>query len=119
MALGAWSVPANAHWERVAEEGATISYADPQTIVRNADVVRMMSLIDYRNFQRMVEVGYFSQRTVGEYDCAGRRHRTLAVALHADRMGEGKVIYSDESAHDWMPVAAGTSAEALWKIACR
>jgi len=52
----------------------------------------MWSLLDYKAFQRMVEVGYFSQKTHVEYDCGAKQLRGLSLSLHAQRMGEGKVI---------------------------
>jgi hypothetical protein len=42
----------------------------------------------------------------------------LDLSLRADHMGEGKVIYSDESPHEWEPVDAGTISERLWALAC-
>jgi hypothetical protein len=119
MMLLLLSSPAWAAWESVGEDRATTSFANPATIVRNGDIVRMTSLVDYKSFQRMVEVGYFSQKTLAEYDCAGRRFRGLSVALHAEKMGDGKVIYADETSHEWESVVAGSTAEAFWKVACR
>ena len=34
-------------------------------------------------------------------------------------MGEGKVIYADESPHEWEVIDPGTLNETLWKIACK
>jgi hypothetical protein len=75
--------------------------------------------VDYKTFQRMVEVGYFSQKSMVEYDCAAGRVRALSVALHAGNMGEGKVIYADETAQQWEAVAPSTPAETLLKTACK
>ena len=111
--------PAWAAWESVGEDRATSSFADPATIDRSGEIASMTSLIDYKSFQRMVEVGYFSQKTRAEYDCAGRQFRGLSVALHAEKMGDGKVIYSDDTRHAWEAVVAGSTAEALWTMACR
>ena len=67
------STPAWAGWKSVRETDAGTFYADADTIVRNGNTARMWSLLDYKDFQRMVEVGYFSQKTQTEYDCAERR----------------------------------------------
>jgi hypothetical protein len=67
----------------------------------------------------MVEVGYFSQKTEIEYDCKEKQYRGLSLALHAEKMGAGKVIYEDASPHEWEPVPQDTVAEVLWKIACK
>ena len=113
------STPVWAGWKSVRQNGAGTVYADPDTIVRNGNTARMWSLLDYKDFQRMVEVGYFSQKTEAEYDCAERRSRGLNLSLRSGHMGEGEVIYSDDSPHDWEPVAAGTVAEDLWAVACK
>jgi hypothetical protein len=112
------TAPAWAGWKAVDQNGAGAVYADPDTIVRSSDTAQMWWLLDYGAFQRMVEVGYFSQKTQSEYDCANRRSRVLELSLRADHMGEGKVIYSDESPHEWEPVDAGSISERLWALAC-
>ena len=113
------SSPVWAGWERVAEENTGTAYADRATIVRSGDTVKMWSLLDYKTFQRMVEVGYFSQKALVEYDCAGRKARGLSLSLHAEHMGEGKMIYEDTSSHEWEPVSPQTIPEVLRKIACK
>jgi hypothetical protein len=113
------STPVWAGWKSVRENGAGTLYADPDTIVRNGSTARMWSLLDYKDFQRMVEVGYFSQKMLAEYDCGERRSRGLNLSLRSGHMGEGGVIYSDDSPHDWEAVAAGTIAEDLWAVACK
>jgi hypothetical protein len=79
----------------------------------------MWSLRDFSDFQRMVEVGYFSQKAQVEYDCDAMRLRGLSVSLHAEKMGGGKVVYEDTSPHDWEAVDADTMAGILWKVACK
>ncbi len=111
--------PVWAGWTSVGENNSGTVYADPDTIVRNGGTARMWSLLDYRAFQRMVEVGYFSQKIHTEYDCAERRSRGLSLSLYAEHMGEGKVIYADESPHEWEPLAADTIAEKLRTVACK
>jgi hypothetical protein len=113
------TAPAWAGWTAVSQDSAGATYADPDTIVHTGDTARMWWLLDYSAFQRMVEVGYYSQRTHAEYDCAQPRSRVLNLSLRAEHMGEGKAIYSDESPHEWEPVEPGTTAEKLRAIACR
>ena len=108
-----------AGWKSVGEDDNAISYADRDTLVRDGNTAKMWSLLDYKAFQRMVEVGYFSQKAQAEYDCKEKKFRGLTLSLHAEHMGEGKVIYADESPHEWEAVDAGTLNETLWKIACK
>ena len=113
------SSPAWAGWKSVGADGAGTLYADPATIIRKGNKATMWSLFDYKDFQRMVEVGYFSQKTHAEYDCTAKQIRGLSLTLHADKMGEGKVIYEDTSPHDWEPVVPDTLSETLLKVACK
>lgn len=108
-----------AGWKSIGEDDTAKTYADPATIVRKGNTATMWSMLDYKSFQRMVEVGYFSQKAQVEYDCAARRLRGLSVSLHAEKMGEGKVIYEDTSPHEWEPVSPDTMTEILWKVACK
>ena len=113
------SSPAWAAWKSVADNDTATSYADPATIVRKGNTATMRSLLDYKAYQRMVEVGYFSQKAHIEYDCAAKQLRGLSVSLHAEKMGEGKVIYEDTSPHEWEDLVADTTNEILWKVACK
>jgi hypothetical protein len=114
MSGAAW-----AGWKSVGEDNAAVVYADPTTIVRSGNTAKLWSLLDYKDFQRMVEVGYFSQKTLVEYDCAERRARGLSLTLHAEHMGEGKVIYEDASPREWSSLPSEPIAEALWTMACK
>ncbi len=111
--------PAWAGWVSVAEDGTATTYADPESAVRSGAMATMWSLADYRAFHRLVETGYWSQRNHVEYDCGAGRSRHLVVRLHAQRMGEGKVVYEDESARGWETVEPGSVAERLLRTACR
>jgi hypothetical protein len=113
------SSPAWAEWKSVGEDDAATSYVDPATIVRSGNTAKMWSLLDYKAFQRMVEVGYFSQKAQVEYDCTERKARGLSLSLHAEHMGQGKVIYEDTSPHEWEPVSPDTITETLRSVACR
>jgi len=118
-ALLCLATPALAAWTAVGEDPRGTTYADPATIEKTASTVKMWSILDHKTFQRMVEVGYFSQKSHNEYDCAGSRMRGLHTALHAEHMGAGAVIYEDDSAHEWESVSPGSVQEALLKAACR
>jgi hypothetical protein len=118
IALLLFSSPAWGAWKNIAETSNGTSYADPASIIRQAGTATMWLLFDYKDFQRMVEVGYFSQKHQAEYDCKQARYRVLTLSLHAEHMGLGKVIYADEAPHDWEDIEAGSLNETLWKLAC-
>lgn len=118
-ALLCLAAPAFAAWTGVGEEPRGATYADPATVQKSGSTAKMWSILDHRTFQRMVEVGYYSQKSLVEYDCADKRLRSLHVALHAERMGAGAVIYEDDSTREWESVSPDSVQEALWKMACR
>jgi hypothetical protein len=105
-----------AGWSEVAADAATTTYADRDDRQKADGTVKMWSLVNHKAFQRMVEVGYYSQKVRVEYDCQGKRTRSLAQSFHAAAMGEGKVVYADESPQEWQ--SAGPVELTLLRIAC-
>ena len=99
--LGIWSLiillllssaPAYAEWVLVSvvdQEGVTI-YVDPGTIHRKGDRVTMWELIDYATIQTVTGASFLSARLQREYDCAGDRHRTLALTKLSGNMGPAR-----------------------------
>lgn len=108
-----------ASWNSVGDDASGTWYADAASVEKNGTTAKMWSILDYKSFQRMVEVGYWSQKSHVEYDCAAPRMRGLSVSLLSEKMGGGKPVYEDHSAHDWEDIAAGTMSEALRKVACK
>jgi hypothetical protein len=119
IALLLISSPALAGWSVIGQDDTGTSYTDSSAMIRNGTFRTMWSLLDYKSFQRMVEVGYFSQKAQAEYDCKEHRVRGLVLSLHAGHMGEGKTIYVDDTPHEWEAVDPGTLNERLWTAACR
>ena len=79
------SSPAWAGWKSIGEDAAGTSYADTATIVKSGTTAKIWSMLDYKAFQRMVEVGYFSQKTQVEYDCKDK----MAIHLAPQSLGSG------------------------------
>jgi len=120
MLLVLSSAPAYAKWVVVAiidETGATV-YVDPDTIHRKGDRVTMWELIDYATIQTVTGTSFLSARLQREYDCAGDRHRTLALTKLSGNMGTGKVVLITSDEQKWEPVDPGSIAKRLWKHAC-
>jgi hypothetical protein len=115
------SGPAYAEWVLVlvsaAEHGMTV-YADPDTIRRKGELVKMWSLYDFKTEQYVRGVLLLSSKGQIEYDCAEERLRGLAVAEFSGNMGKGTVVYTDSSEGMWNPVPPHGVVQALWKVAC-
>ncbi len=119
MLLAVGSNAALAGWESIGGSDSQTAYADLTTIRRNGDQVKLWSLYDYQ-VAKMSTDGkpYLSMRTLEEYDCKEDQMRLLTVSAHAGQMAAGEIVASDFDAKKWQPVAPGSIAAALLKIAC-
>ena len=114
------SEPAYAEWVLVSvvdQAGVTI-YVDPGTIHRKGDRVEVLELIDYKTMQTVTGTSFLSARVQREYDCAGDRHRTLALTRLSGKMGTGEAIPANADQPTWEPVDPWTIGKRLWKVAC-
>ena len=117
------SGPVFAEWVEVAStiDGMT-AYADPATIRRKGDLVKMWYFWDYNTIQTVAGNSFLSEKDQSEFDCAEERTRLLAVTKFSGNMGRGQVVYSlsfDSAESKWIPVSPQSIEEALWKFACR
>ena len=114
------SSAAAAAWvEAGSNEAGAIYYADPGTIRRAGNRVKMWNLVDYKS-ARVSSGGmpYMSTKTHVEYDCKEECVRTLYYSNHSGNMGRRKSVFSDDDPTKWRPVPRGTVQEDLWEIAC-
>ena len=116
-----------AEWVKVRgfSEAGIIIYADPATIRRSGDRVKMRDMYDYKTAQVSGRgKRYLSSKGQSEYDCKNLRARNLFFTRYSGNMGKGNVVTSIYNSDikkldNWDPVAAATVEETLWKIACR
>lgn len=101
-------------------DGGRDIYADPVTIVRSGNIVRMWDMRDYKTTQVVQDTQFLSFKTQHEYDCKGARMRNLSITAFSGRKGEGKVVRSSSSNTPlaWESPATGSNQEALLKFAC-
>lgn len=116
------SVPAYAEWVEIATStttGATL-YADPGTIRRKGDLVKMWTLHDFKTIRRSPSGELFlSSKTQLECDCAEERWRTLAFTWFSGNMGNGNVVSSYSDGDKWEPVAPESNGQTIWKFSCK
>jgi hypothetical protein len=112
------SAPAYAEWVEVGITDEATVYADPDTIRRKGDLVKMWYLHDFKTTQTVLKKSYLSSRSQDEYDCTGDRHRALASTSFSGNMGSGKVRSSYSIKGKWEPVPPGAMTQTLWKVAC-
>jgi surface-adhesin protein E len=120
MLLIVVSSSAAAEWVKVGRiENVTTAFADPATIRRNGDMVKMWGLLDFKAPNVLVEnKPYMSMMTQVEYDCKEEQARTLSIYFYSKNMGEGEVVDIASHSGKWVPAPPGSIAESLWKFAC-
>lgn len=119
MLLGLVSISAMADWVEVGGNEATAAYADPATIRRAGNLVKMWHLLDYakaRGFEGIKP--YMSVMMQDEYDCEQARTRTLSLSIHSGNMGEGLMLAINAEPGKWRPVSPDTLVEILREFAC-
>ena len=110
---------ATAGWVRVRGDGVVNVLADPATIVRSGDIVKMWSVINYTQVRTMPDgKAYASSRQQLEYDCVEHQSRSLFFSRHTEYTGWGDVVYKNELPGRWIPVPEGSVGAALMKFAC-
>ncbi len=113
------STSAMAEWVAIATADGIISYANPATIRKSGNKVKMWSLIDFNSVQEDAGDKFLSSKSQNEYDCKEERIRTLYFSWHSENMGGGDVVYIDRKPDkNWDPVMPESTGENLWKIAC-
>jgi len=113
------SSPAYAEWMSLGEsESGTTVYADPATMHREGNLVKMQVLFDFKTIQTKADVSYLSAKAQMEYDCAEQRFEGLTVLYFSGNMGNGKLLDRSSGKNRWLRILPGSLDHALWKLAC-
>lgn len=120
MLLALSGGPAYAEWVEVSanKKAGVIAYADPDTIRRKGDLVKMWSLFDLTPTQTVGGNSYLSIKAQQSYDCAEDRSRALAYTKFSGNMGHGAEVSRVFEEQQWKPVAPMSVGQELWKVAC-
>jgi len=119
--LAVMSSSAMAEWVEVGTSGnyETIIYADPTTIRKSGNKVKMWVLFDHNSVKETAGDKYLSEKTQMEYDCKEEQERLLFFSWHSENMGRGDVVYSANATNkDWRPVAPESAGKVFWQLAC-
>jgi|CXWL01.1.fsa_nt_gi hypothetical protein len=116
------ALPARAEWVRVASNergffssasrGATY-YIDPSTITRDGNFRKVWEIHD------LGDKGTQGERSIlasVEYDCAGKRMRTLKATGKSLRMAGGAIIPLRGITDDWLPLRPVSDHEVFFKL---
>ena len=108
-----------ADWVEVGRNERGTFYVHAATIQRTGDIVKMWYMIDFKLPQEDKSTKPFlSTKDQSEYDCKGERARTVYYNNYNEKMGTGKILFTLKDPLQWRPIAAGSVAEVLLKIAC-
>lgn len=120
MLLAIVSSDVIAEWVEIGSSEASTIYADPATIRKAGNRVKMWNLTDFKTAQMFMgnPDPYLSLNAQDEYDCKERQLRGLALIAHSGNMGGGKVVASAHDPQKWNLYPLGTMGEVLWKFAC-
>jgi hypothetical protein len=111
--------PAFADWISLGEsDSGTTVYADPTTMRREGDLVKMEVLFDFKTVRTKEGVSYLSAKAHMEYDCAVQRYEGLAVMYFSGNMGNGNLLDRSSGKGKWLRISPGSLDQSLWKLAC-
>ncbi len=120
MILAVVSSSAAADWVQITGDDTSFTaYADPASIHRAGNRVKMRSLLDFKTADKLGSTPYMSQIEQQEYDCKKEQMRTLALNFYSGNMGEGETVYSDTDPDKWRRIIPDSIDEDLWETACR
>jgi hypothetical protein len=107
-------------WVSVGESDDMTGYANPFSIRRKDQRVKMVELFDFKEPQiHDKDEKYLSVKHQAEYDCESNRYRTLLFSYHSENMGKGKVVFDDDNSQKWEVVVPGSIDDVLLKLACK
>lgn len=101
-----------------ASDSGTTVYADPATMRREGDLVKMLVLFDFKTKQTKADVSYLSAKAQMEYDCAEQRFEGHTVMYFSGNMGNGQLLDRSSGKGKRLRVAPGSLDHDLWKLAC-
>ena len=117
LVLAVVSSSAMAEWVKVSEDKLVTVYADPTTIRKLGNKVKMWVLVDYKKDEE--EFGILSARLKEEYDCKEKKQRILFMAFYSGHMGKDETVeILSEPEGSWQQPLVGDLAEALLEFAC-
>lgn len=118
-----WKIACNANpkWVEISRSNNSVSYANPDAIRTEGNLVSMWFISEWPRGGQVTEDGkpFMSAKIQDEYNCKQRQQRRLAYSLHSDYMGGGALVYSESITDKWESVLPNSKAEAELKFACK
>jgi hypothetical protein len=119
MLLAVVSSNAVAEWVAVTHNKTVFVYADPATIRKAGNMVKMWELIDFKTVQLPDKnKPYMSIKYQLEFDCNKEQSRILTYYAYSGNMGGGEMAGFSSNPDKWEPVVPDAASEFLWQTAC-
>ncbi|KXS31506.1 MAG: Uncharacterized protein AWT59_2373 [Candidatus Gallionella acididurans] len=122
LLLAILSDSALAEWVRVGsiENGSQTIYANPSTIRKHSNTVKMWSLHDFNTPHSPPDESstFLSYKQLDAYDCKNEQFRKLSFAFYSGNMGGESAVYTDSIPDKWQPFSPESVTEKLWQVAC-
>lgn len=120
--LLSWSLAGNnalAEWVWVGNSDKVTAYADPSSIRKRLNIVKIWTLFDYK-VEAVLSDGspYMSVMRETEFNCKDGFQRMTGYAIHAGKLGKGKLLESGNEPQEWKPVSRAGIAVLMKKYAC-
>ncbi|BCA54938.1 hypothetical protein W02_20780 [Nitrospira sp. KM1] len=109
-----------ADWVKVASgdhEQLTV-YADPETMQRTGEFVKVWQLLDFKTTQLSGGKPYLSVTMETEFHCARVQSRRLQLVQFSGNMGSGQTQFSTSTEQSWTAVQPNSLLHALWGFFC-
>ena len=97
-------------------------YIDPDTLHRTGEVVTISALIEWKAMQGgRTPTRFYSTKLTKQFDCVGKRVRTVTATDYYGHMGTGEVIGGGGQTGEghWVGIEPRTITQGLWETACR
>lgn len=105
-------------WEKVGESNGVTLYANPDTIERDGDTVKVWSLIDYRTSQPLDRDSYLSAKLQDSFNCQEGKVRILNGRYYPMNWGYGQSVNKDAIVSEWSPIVSNSKEVLLFNYAC-
>lgn len=117
-----------AEWAAIALNDGGDIYADPSSILKEGNQVKIWTLVDYKKPRILGKLKpLLSMKIQTEFDCVEKQSRGISFFAYSGNMGSGEtenmsgagISYIDTNPKKWMPVPPNGSGPALWDFACK
>ena len=101
--------------------GLRMVYIDSDSVRRDADLVTLTVLIDWKSMQGgRSPTRFYSTTLTKQFDCRERRARSLAAIDFYDHMGTGTADHGSGYTNDspWVTFEPESLSQGLWETVC-